>query len=236
MSTESLLEVEFTRLTSSLLKEQEKRVELSNDKRRKKTYRVRYDFLCLCIFLLQFLIYFCTQRFFCVMYRNLSIFAKKMLLCKPDQEEEAEQVQRNLRANSDLEQGKILPEYLQGDVNKADLFQPLVDPDPYYYDKNVCVLQLLHLNNFIKLSFFVFADLHYFEQKLFNLSFQRKQSVVLFRSTWPLQEIGRCYSCSCISFVILLCFISSQTSEEVQMIGFLVCYFNFRSKVFIILS
>uniref|UniRef100_H2ZFQ2 Sodium channel protein n=1 Tax=Ciona savignyi TaxID=51511 RepID=H2ZFQ2_CIOSA len=42
--------------------------------------------------------------------------------------------------NADLEQGKTLPEYLQGDVPDGYKCRPLVDPDPYYDDKNTYII------------------------------------------------------------------------------------------------
>uniref|UniRef100_H2ZFQ5 Sodium channel protein n=1 Tax=Ciona savignyi TaxID=51511 RepID=H2ZFQ5_CIOSA len=44
------------------------------------------------------------------------------------------------KANADLEQGKTLPEYLQGDVPDGYKCRPLVDPDPYYDDKNTYII------------------------------------------------------------------------------------------------
>jgi len=43
-------------------------------------------------------------------------------------------------ASPDLEQGKTLPEYLQGDVPDEYKFQALVDPDEYYSDKQTYVI------------------------------------------------------------------------------------------------
>uniref|UniRef100_F6QCF9 Sodium channel protein n=1 Tax=Ciona intestinalis TaxID=7719 RepID=F6QCF9_CIOIN len=94
MSTLTLLEVQFTLLTSRQIQEQERRILLANDKRRKKTFK----------------------------------------------EEEAEEYSKDSKANPDLEQGKTLPEYLQGDVPDNYKCRPLVDPDPYYDDKNTFII------------------------------------------------------------------------------------------------
>nr|CAB3265897.1 sodium channel protein type 9 subunit alpha [Phallusia mammillata] len=94
MSTLTLLEVFFTPLTEEKIREQERTVALTNDKRRKKTFK----------------------------------------------EDEAEEASKNSHATSDLEAGKTLPEYLQGDVPEDYKFRPLVDPDHYYDDKNTYIV------------------------------------------------------------------------------------------------
>lgn len=43
-------------------------------------------------------------------------------------------------ASPDLEQGKTLPEYLQQDVPDHFKFQPLVDPDEFYSDKQTYII------------------------------------------------------------------------------------------------
>uniref|UniRef100_H2ZFQ7 Sodium channel protein n=1 Tax=Ciona savignyi TaxID=51511 RepID=H2ZFQ7_CIOSA len=53
---------------------------------------------------------------------------------------EAEEYSKDAKANADLEQGKTLPEYLQGDVPDGYKCRPLVDPDPYYDDKNTYII------------------------------------------------------------------------------------------------
>nr|BAA04133.1 voltage-gated sodium channel [Halocynthia roretzi] len=45
-----------------------------------------------------------------------------------------------LHPNPDLEQGKTLPEYLQGDLPDKYLCQALVDPDPFYANKKTYVV------------------------------------------------------------------------------------------------
>ncbi|XP_076822135.1 sodium channel protein type 4 subunit alpha B-like [Clavelina lepadiformis] len=89
-----LLDVAFVKLTRNLIKEQERRIANTNDRRRKKTFK----------------------------------------------EDEAEEASRKLDPVADLEQGKTLPEYLQGDVEESQLCVPLVDPDPYYHDKNTFII------------------------------------------------------------------------------------------------
>uniref|UniRef100_H2ZFQ6 Sodium channel protein n=1 Tax=Ciona savignyi TaxID=51511 RepID=H2ZFQ6_CIOSA len=51
-----------------------------------------------------------------------------------------EEYSKDAKANADLEQGKTLPEYLQGDVPDGYKCRPLVDPDPYYDDKNTYII------------------------------------------------------------------------------------------------